>query len=269
MIVGLMPVSPQDNSLANLPAFMTALLGAQYDGAGAIIPRQLFDQLPAAAQHQDILFGADKTNSNKLTVAGIGETIVSFPSVEAARSFIDHQGCTPFDSSCKKPFTLVAYGSNYLLADDIDTTAAKALRTALPIAIAIAGIIIWATMARVIIDSRRETAVFRAIGAKRRDIMAVYLLYSLIVALRIVGFSVALGLSIALVIQMFYSGQVTDYAKVTFGVFDQGETFSFIGLDLPQLMWLIASIIGISLLAVLPPLLRNVRRSPISDMRDE
>ncbi|HSX02212.1 MAG TPA: FtsX-like permease family protein [Candidatus Saccharimonadia bacterium] len=268
MIVGVMPVSPQTNALTSLPNFMSSLLGAQY-GAGAMIPQQLFGQLPAAAQHKDVLLASSKFSSSTLTAAGIGEAIVSFPSVGAARSFIHQQGCPPDTNSCGKPFTLEPYGSNYLLADDIDTTVTKALRTALPFAILIAGIIIWATMARVIIDSRRETAVFRAIGAKRRDIMAVYLLYSLIVAARIVAFSLILGLGIAFTVQALYSAQVTDYAKVTFGVFDRGQSFSFIGFDPAQLIWLVASIIGISLVAILPPLLRNVRRSPISDMRDE
>lgn len=268
MIVGIMPVSPQDTALTSLPALMSSLLGAQY-GAGAMIPRQTFGQLPTPARHEDILLSTNKTNSGKLTQAGIGETIVSFSSVGTARSFINQQGCPPFSNSCKKLFTLEPYGSNYLLADDIDTTAARALQTALPIAIGIAGIIIWATMTRVIIDSRRETAVFRAIGAKRRDIMAVYLLYSAIVAVRIVSFSLALGLGIALVVQALYSAQVTDYAKVTFGVFDKGQVFSFIRLAPVQLAWLILSIIGISIVAVLPPLVRNVRRSPITDMREE
>ncbi len=268
IIAGIMPVSPQDNALTSLPAFMSSLLGAQY-GAGAMIPRQAFDQLAAPIRHEDILLGAGKGSSDKLTQAGIGEAVVSFPSVGAARSFIDQQGCSPFSNSCEKPFTLEPYGSNYLLADDIDKTATRALRTALPIAIGIAGIIIWATMARVIIDSCRETAVFRGIGAKRRDIMAVYLLYSLVVAIRIVAFSLALGFSIAVVVQALYSAQVTDYAKVTFGVFDKGQAFSFVGLAPVQLAWLVLSIIGISFVAVLPPLVRNVRRSPIADMREE
>ncbi len=269
VIVGVMPVSPDSSTYASLQGFMSSLLGAQY-GAGAIVPGQMFNQLPAADQHKDILFNADQAGTGGiLTKAGIGEEIVAFPSVQAARSFINGQGCPPTSTSCPKPFLLSPYGSNYLLADDIDMTVAKGLGIALPIAIIVAGIIIWATMARVIIDSRRETAVFRAIGAKRRDIMAVYLLYSLVVALRIVAFSLVLGAVIAFSIQALYSSQMTDHAKVTYGVFGQGQIFSFIGVNLALEGWLAISIVGISLLAVLPPLIRNVRRSPISDMRDE
>lgn len=271
MVVGVMPVSPQDSALSSLPGFMNSLLGAQY-GAGAMIPQQLYHALPASARHEDILIQGDGQSfslGKELTAAGIGETIITFPTVKAARNFITHEGCTPLESSCKQPFILEAYGSNYLLLDDIDTLAAKGLRLALPLALVIAGVIIWATMARVIIDSRRETAVFRAIGAKRRDIMAIYLLYCAIVAMRIVMFSAALGLGAALVVQALYSSQVTDYAKVAYGVFDKGQTFSFIGLNPIHALLLAACITSLSIVAVLPPLIRNVRRNPINDMRDE
>jgi ABC-type antimicrobial peptide transport system permease subunit len=173
------------------------------------------------------------------------------------------------ESSCKKPFVLEPYGANYILLDDINAVAARALKVALPIAVILAGIIIAATMARVIIDSRRETAVFRAIGAKRRDIMAVYLLYCGLVALRIVAFSLVLGLAAAFVVQGLYGGQVTDYAKVSFGLFDKGGVFSFVGFNWEHVLWLVSGVMAISLVAVLPSLVRNVRRSPINDMRDE
>jgi hypothetical protein len=268
-VVGVMPVSPQSNAMTSLPGFVSSLLGAQY-GAGAMIPKQMFDGLPENTRRENALLTEGKQFiRNEMRDAGIGETIVAFPSVAQARSFIQQQGCPPIETSCKRSFTLEPYGSNYLLVDDIDATAAKALRTALPIALAIAGIIIWATMARVIIDSRRETAVFRAIGAKRRDIMAIYLLYSVIVALRIAGFSLVLGAGIAALIQALYGGQMTNYAKVAYGVFDKGQTFNVIGINVAQLALLVVCIFGISLVAVLPPLVRNIRRSPISDMRDE
>ena len=79
----------------------------------------------------------------------------------------------------------------------------------------------------------------------------------------------AAGMTAALVVQGLYGGQVTDYAKVAFGLFDMTRPFSFVGIDWRHVLWLVSCVMGISLLAVLPSLVRNVRRSPIDDMRDE
>lgn len=270
VVAGVMPVSPQDAAFKSLPGFVSAALGAQY-GLGAIIPRQMYTSLTESSRHQDILLATNNSgfNTDTLAEAGLREAIVAFPSVQAARSFIEREGCPMLEFTCKRAYFLDSYGSNYLLVDDLNKTIAKVLQFTLPIAIVIASIIIWATMARVIIDSRRETAVYRAIGAKRRDIMAIYILYSLIVASRIALFSLALGGGLALLAQVVFGGSTTDYAKVTYGVFERGQVFSFIGVNYGQLASLIVIIMAMSLVAVLPPLLRNVRRSPIDDMRDE
>ncbi len=268
-IVGVMSVSPQEDAMKSLPAFMSELLGAQY-GVGAIIPRQMYDKLPSDVRREDILLDSKASgfSTNILEDAGINEAIVEFSSLDNARSFMKNQGCSTQDQ-CNMPFTLEPYGANYLLVDDLSSTVAKILQVAFPVALGVAGIIISVTMARVIIDSRRETAIFRAIGANRSDIVSVYLLYSANVALRVIVFGLFLGVSIAGIVQILYSAQVTNYAKVAYGIFDRNQTFSFVNFDLLPLMLLTICIFAISIIAILPSLIRNVRRNPIKDMRDE
>ena len=174
-----------------------------------------------------------------------------------------------YANDCKKPFMLATYGSSYLAVDEMSKFIRGIAPIALAIAMAIATIVIWVTMARVIIDSRRETAVFRALGAKRKDIASIYLLYSMLVALLIVIFMLIAGFIAASVVESLFGTQATDLAKVAYGVFDDLEPFRFIGIDALALTALAGCIFGISLIAVLPPLWRNVRRSPIRDMRDE
>lgn len=62
---------------------------------------------------------------------------------------------------------------------------------------------------------------------------------------------------------------ITGYAKVSFGVFDADERFSFIGVGSPLLAWLAVFILLTGVVAALPPLLRNIRRNPIKDMRSD
>ena len=112
------------------------------------------------------------------------------------------------------------------------------------IAFGIATIIIWAMMGRVIADSRRETAVFRAIGAKRSDIVAVYLTYSLWVALRIVLVAALIAVGIAAFVEFRYADRATDIARLAYAVFTPAPRFSFIGLQAPLLWGIFAGIIA-------------------------
>lgn len=254
----------------NATAYISYLLGPQYF-QGAFIPKQLYDALPEASQHKDLLRDESEFSEDARVFkeAGIEQTIIAFPTLNAARDFIKQKGCDTTNPDCKTAFYLSTYGTSYLAIDDIGMFIATIIPIVVGVALVVAGIIIWITMARVIIDSRRETAVFRALGAKRRDIAAIYLLYSLLVALLIVIFMLTLGFALALVVEALYATDATNLAKIAYGVFDTLEPFHFVAINVPLLAGLSACIFAISLLAVLLPLWRNVRRSPIRDMRDE
>lgn len=271
-VVGVMSISSMYDQPSDIPAFLSTLLGPQFT-TGAFIPDSLYDALPDDAKQSDLLRAGSGNSPYEKSVstlekADIGQTIISFPSIAAARTFINEQ-CQYAGEDCKKDFAATAYGANYLLTDTLAGTITAAARIALPISIIIATIIIWVTMARIIIDSRRETAVFRALGAKRKDIVSIYLVYSLIVAFYISLFMLLLGFAVALVINHLYSGVATDIAQIAYGSFGAITSFHLIGVDVVLLGGLVLCIFAISLLATLPPLWRNVRRSPIRDMRDE
>ena len=266
-VVGVMLVTPDIESIRTLSDFSASLLSAQY-GEGAIIPQQSYEKLSASDRPDNVFMKYNpKYSQDPMIQAGISEHIVEFSSIEQAKAFMA-QGCS-LAYSCNKEFALTPYGSNYLLVDSLQKVVTQALTLAFLVALIIAGIIIWVMMIRVIIDSRRETAVFRALGAKRRDIVAVYLLYSLTVAARILLFSFGLGLAVAVIAQVVYGNLLTNYAKVAYGAYVQSLSFSFIGFDLKLLGGLGLCIVLLVLVAITPPLARNVRRNPINDMRDE
>ncbi len=272
-IVGIMPLGSQtDGKYNDIPSLITGLLGSQYQD-GAFIPTQLYTQLSVTEQHKDILQYSTSVrgeNVQKLVDAGITPAIISFPSAASAKKFINTNTCLTMDeSSCKKPWTSQLYGPNYLLTDDISKKVGDIAKLVLPIALIVAAIIMSFTMARVIIDSRHETAVFRALGAKRIDIMRIYLIYSVMVAVLVAIFSFLIGTGGAVTIELLYGPEITDQAKVAYGVFDSLGKFSLIGVDGMLLGIVAAAILLVGILAVLPPLIRNVRRNPIRDMRDE
>lgn len=133
----------------------------------------------------------------------------------------------------------------------------------------IATIIIWSMVGRMISDSRRETAVFRAIGAKRIDIASIYILYTLLVALQIIIVAVVIAVTAVLTLNVMYGHEASIYATIAYGVFTSHSTFSFLGFGLPYTLYVALGVFGISLVALLIPLLRNIRRNPINDMREE
>ena len=256
-------------------SYVSLLLGATYQ-QGAFIPQQLYDTLPAdAARDAILLHGAPSPEDTSALLAegNIKSVILSFPTIDGARAFIKQESCDVTSGDireCTKGIFASAYGTNYFATEEFGAFISTYLPWVLGVIMAIATIIIWVTMARVIIDSRRETAVFRALGAKRRDIAMVYLTYSLMVSGLIAAFAFALGLSLAFLADRYISAPATAFAQVAYGTFDTAApVFHVIGFDIPLLALLAGAVILISLVAVTPPLIRNVRRSPIRDMRDE
>ena len=88
-------------------------------------------------------------------------------------------------------------------------------------------------------------------------------------ALQIATASVIIGTAAAFAVDHFYGSTLTDTAVTAFGIIDDAPRFSLFNLASPLLFVVIGSIFIISIIASIQPLIRNVRRSPIRDMRDE
>ena len=134
---------------------------------------------------------------------------------------------------------------------------------------AIAALILMGMVGRVISDSRRETAVFRAIGAKRNDIRAIYVIYTLFLSLLVAAMTLAIGFGVALWINGQFASEATIQAHLTFVGADRSAEFRLFGVWWEALLAIVALIIVAGLVSMLLPIARNLARSPIKDMRDE
>lgn len=270
VVVGIMPVQRDDQMYSSITAFVSRILSANFN-QGAIIPQQLYAALPVADRHEDIMkHTVDETAGTKAMVAaGLMEHIVSFPSVGQARRFMSEQACAFELGDCTKQYTANPYATNYLLFDDVQGVVSSVVQIALPATLGLAGLVVALMMVRIMIDSRRETAVFRAIGAKRIDIASIYLTYTVMVALGVALVGAGIGTILAGALQLAVGGDITAYAKVAYGVFGSHHVFDMVGVYSALDWQIVLGIVGISVVAVLLPLLRNVRRDPITDMRDE
>lgn len=130
-------------------------------------------------------------------------------------------------------------------------------------------IIMWFTISRIMSENRKETAVYRAMGAKRIDITAIYTIYTLLIAARVSAISFILGIGVAYAVDRIYGPQLTDTSLSAFGIISNEMHFSLFSLSSPLLLGILGIIFVASIAASIQPLIRNVMRPPIRDMREE
>ena len=133
----------------------------------------------------------------------------------------------------------------------------------------IAAFILLIIISRTIADSRKESAVFRALGATRLDISQIYFVYTMIVALLTALFSIGAGLIVVYIADNLLASQITATLRIAMTPKDLATTFHFWTIDWTIIGAVALSIITAAVLACLIPLIRNTRRNPIKDMRDE
>ncbi|HYH75450.1 MAG TPA: ABC transporter permease, partial [Candidatus Saccharimonadales bacterium] len=206
-----------------------------------------------------------------------------FATADRARDFIKQEGCAPDFSQmtgpgdnpyedCEKQdqlFMLDAYGSNSLGLDSAKRGFSKFFSIAGLVVAAIACIIMMGTVGKMIADSRRETAVFRAIGAKKLDIAQIYILYTIFVSVLIVAFAVLLGFIGALLASAQWSQEITIQALLAYNSQDLDKAFKLYSFYGPDMLYLLGIAVTAGLLSALFPLIRNLRRNPMRDMRDD
>jgi ABC-type antimicrobial peptide transport system permease subunit len=143
------------------------------------------------------------------------------------------------------------------------------LRILLLVIAGLCAIIMMGTVGKIIADSRKETSVFRAVGAKRLDIAQVYLLYAGTLAALAFLVSLVLGLAAALLVNAKFSGDLSVQAVLAFNSPDVNKVFHLIGFNALDLVGIFAFAVATGLISAFIPLLTNLRRNPIKDMREE
>jgi hypothetical protein len=269
-VVGIKYAQPYTDYSKGIDEYVKNLLVSQDDSSSLDIPVQMYDSLPAELKIDDIQQANDtRTLRYASNDDEFASHVLEFATVDEARAFINNETCPSSATSCDKKFFASPYGSNYLILDEIGKLFSRIANIAFPAALGLAAIIIWFTISRIMAENRKETAVYRAMGAKRRDVTGIYVVYVLLVALRISAVSLAIGISAAFIVDYFYGKTLTDTAVTAFGIVDNAPVLSLFDLKSPMLLFIVISIFVISIVASIQPLIRNALRPPIRDIRDE
>lgn len=271
-IVGLIPDISAEGA-AGISQLLQTIVSS-YIGSGWFIPSDAAEANPTInnmfkAQQESVMFSGLSTFH-----------YVELSNEKDARALLAQSNCgsnappdvaiTTRNDNCKNsPYFMSPYGSNSLALSDLSKAFGRIFNFAALAVALIAAIIMVGTVGRIIADSRRETAVFRAIGSKRSDITQIYLTYTVMLSLIIFCCALIVSFLAAQWINHKYSPDLSVSAAVVYNSSDLTRKFSLFSLYGSDILKLIALVILAGLASASLPLLTNMRRNPINDMRDE
>lgn len=265
-VVGLSPGSTLSSS-GLISDIINSLLNSSLGGSW-IVPRDMYESLPATDNHSDILQPRQNTEAVERAYAPSKQYYAEFANATDARAAIKKYSCSIFGCDENGIF-LVQFGSGSITLAEAKEALVGALSTVALITASVAALIMAGTIGRMIADGRRETAVFRAIGANRGDISLIYTVYTLLLAFWVAVFALILGIVLAVVLDGYMSADATASAQLMFGSSDITRQFHMYGFMSIELLYIVGLVFLTGIISMLLPLLRNVRRNPINDMRDE
>lgn len=262
-VVGLSPDMPTGMQGFTVASLIKTIAGSNLADMW-IVPESAIATAPDIAAAMPILQPDDAIDTAELSL------ITEFATPAKADKFGQHMKCPIAD--CENPKRSVysyQFGSNSVVVSQIKSATTSALTWAIMAVVVIASIIMMSIVGRMIADGRRETAVFRAIGAKRGDIALIYAVYTLIVSAVIGIVGVAGGIAIASFISSRYGQETTAQALLSFGSSDISREFPLMYIHWYHVAMIIGLAVAAGVIGMILPLLRNVRRNPINDMRDD
>lgn len=266
-----MPMGDGNPSAIDVSSLVQSLLGSWLGYDQWIIPPALLKEVPEEYR-PSMLFNLDeKQNTTPFSGSGIAieEYLVEFDDPAEARAAMKQSENSDAESFGRGEISAYPFGSSALLMDEAKAWFAKIVLWSLLIVGGIAAIILGSVIGRTVAEGRRESAVFRAIGARRSDIGAIYATYTILLSARIALFALLLGVTIALVVELMFTGEATLGARFAYASIDTPSEFHFFGLATWYIPMILGAIIVVGLVSAILPIIRSTRRNPIKDMRDD
>lgn len=269
-VIGLFPTG-RTPSIGGLGGLFYQMLSSNIGSAGSvIIPQKIFSE--NTDQRTQNIINPPKVNSSKqdnfmLNIASSKVYLVEFNNAQDLSKFVSEVNCQ--DEYCGKEFSMRVdeLPNNATVISEMKSGAQSILGWIIAGVAILTAIIIYVVVNRIMVDSRRETAVFRAIGYSRLEIAQIYIayvvIYSLIVAV--------LATILSLLATIWIGGDVQESASLEISAMfslKNIETFKIIEFT-PVVLLSFFPIFAVGLVASLLPLLLNARRSPLKNLRLE
>lgn len=254
-------------SEGSVSSVVQGLLGSWLGYNTLIIPADMLAQVPTQFRPEAVFSTEPKPVSN-LVYFPAETYLVEFADKSQARALMEKTGAT-IGGFAIGDVNVSPFGSGVLIVDELRRMFEQVLVWVFLIVGTVAIIILGSMIGRTVAEGRRESAVFRAIGAKRSDIGAIYGMYALLLSLRAVLFAAILAMASALTVEILFWHDATLGARLAYAASDTTREFHLFSLNSPYLLAIAGVILVAGLIASIIPILLGARRSPIKDMRDD
>lgn len=262
-VVGVMPDTAwtSDTSANGVISMAQSLLGPSLLGQPTITT-QAYDDLPQEIRALFKEGGLERISRNT-------SYLVEFSNVADARQFILEKSCRgtlPIEcQNGRASFQLAAFGSSGVMSHTIQETIVAVSKYILGAIVLVAVIIMAGTFGKIIADEKQETAVFRAVGARRIDIFLIYIAYALVLAFFASVVAIVLASMLSILIHVLLASELTVAMRLTYGVLSEDIGVNLFLPDIIGTLLIVVLIIVTGIISVIIPLQKVISKSSLVD----
>jgi ABC-type antimicrobial peptide transport system permease subunit len=153
--------------------------------------------------------------------------------------------------------------------ENIFTFVTNAVTIAVGVMMIIAAIMIMFTISKVIADSTKEIAVFRALGARRRDIAQIYYTYGGMLGVSALLMALIFGVLGAYIVQAMLGQKFAATLIQSVGAYTQNPHISLLGIEWSWLLGIAVAFCVAMAVGITIPVLAALKRKLITILREE
>lgn len=254
-IVGFMPGVDQFNSdlLSSIFASVNMLPTAQNP---ALIPLEVAKIEPLLAPESTDAFRSQQM------------LFVDFANREDQKVFLNN-GCKGDEcTNGTKPY-MQAFGNLNVALEGIFAFMANIVAIAVVVMMVIAALMIMFTISKVIADSTKEVAVFRALGARRRDIAQIYYTYGCMLAVSALLFAAIIGAVCAYAVNAIFGDRFAATLVQSVGAYTQEPRVNLLGIEPLWITGVVGALLVAAFVGITIPVLAALKRKLITILREE
>jgi hypothetical protein len=193
---------------------------------------------------------------------------VDFKTRADQKAFVK-KGCSGFDCSGKDALMIAPFGNISAALEGLFEFVSKVLFIAAIVIMIIAGLMIMFTISKVIADSTKEIAVFRSLGARRRDIAQIYYTYGFMLAGSALAVAVIVAAAGAYLLTALYDDKIAQGLIQATGAFNEDVNVVLLGINTYWVAGIIGALFLAAALGIAVPVIASVRRKLINILREE
>jgi hypothetical protein len=167
-----------------------------------------------------------------------------------------------------KPF-IAPFGNISVALEGIFTFMTNIIVGVVIAMMAIAAVMILFTISKVIADSTKEIAVFRALGARRRDIAQIYYTYGSMLAVSALLFAMIIAAAGAYAMNMLFGDRFAATLVQAVGAYTQEPQVNLLGVEPLWVVAVAAALLLAAAVGITIPVLAALKRKLITILREE